>query len=474
LIWSQELSPPSQQVFGSKIADFFRDREYYSRLLKFALPISLQQLIFTSLNLVGSVMVGQLGATTVAAVSLAGQIFFLFNLMVFGIGSGSAMFTAQLWGRRDVTNIRKVLGLALTFSLAGALFFLAISEFIPATVLSIYSNDPEVLYIGSNYLRIFGFSFLFFSITAVFSLILRSTGQVRLPVLISIFALLFNTALSYILIFGKLGFPTLGANGAAIAILISRMLECILLVSFTYYLKLPPAGHLRELFSYDLDFTKKVLSPVLPVAINEILWSTGVTAYQIIYAHIGTNQLAAVNIASTISDLAVVAFIGIGNATAILVGNLIGSDQNQRAQTYAGRSLILGLFGGILIGLLVLLISPAILDLYKVTPVVTAYAYSVLLVNCSFLWLRMMNLIQFIGIFRAGGDTRFALVLDGLIIWIVGVPLTAFGAFVLDLPIYLVYALTLSEELAKGILGLWRYFSKKWIHNLTLSVSEST
>lgn len=453
--------------------EFFRDRDYYSRLLKFALPISLQQLAFTSLNLVGSVMVGQLGETTVAAVSLAAQIFFLLNLLVFGIGSGAAMFTAQLWGKRDIPNIRKVLGLALSLALLGALAFLAISEFLPGAALGIYTNDPEVIEIGSSYLQIFGFSFIVFAITSTYSLILRSVGEVRLPVVVSIGALLLNTGLSYVLIFGKFGFPSLGVNGAAVAILISRSLECVALVTATYLMKLPPAGKIKELFSYDLPFAKKVLHPVLPVAVNEILWSAGITTYQIIYAHIGTDQVAAVNIASTISDLAVVAFIGIGNATAILVGNLIGSEQYQRAQVYAGRSLVLGGIGGLLIGLAVFLLSPLILDLYKVAPVVIFYARTVLLVNCAFLWLRMMNLIQFIGIFRAGGDTRFALVLDGLIIWLVGVPLTAFGAFVLDWPIYLVYALTLSEEFAKGILGLWRYISKRWIHNLTLAVSDS-
>jgi putative MATE family efflux protein len=451
----------------------FADRDYFSGMVKFALPITLQQLIFTSLNLVSNVMVGQLGETTVAAVSLAGQIFFLLNLLIFGIGSGAAMFTAQLWGKRDIPNVRKVLGLALTLSIAGALFFFFVAEFIPSFALSIYSKDPQVINLGSSYLRIFGFSFIFFSVTATFSLILRSVGEVRLPVATSIFALVLNIALSYILIFGKLGLPALGANGAAWSILLSRIVECILLVWMTYRCKLPPAGKLRELFVFNAAFAGAVLRPVLPVAINEVLWSFGITTYQIIYARIGTDQLAAMNISSIIGDLAVVAFIGIGNATAILVGNLIGSSQNERAQVWAGRSLALGAVGGAIVGLIVLLISPLILGLYKVSPIVIVYARSVLLVLCSFLWLRMMNMILFIGVLRAGGDTRFALILDGFIIWLVGVPLTAYGAFVLHLPIYQVYMLTLSEEFTKWALGLWRYLSKKWIHNLAETVSTS-
>lgn len=415
-------------------------------------------------------MVGQLGATTVAAVGLAGQIFFLLNLLIFGIGSGSAMFTAQLWGKRDVPNIHKVLGLALALALVGSMLFVIIAEIFPTFALKIYSEDPQVIAIGSNYLRTFGFSFVFFAISATYSLILRSVGEVRLPVIISIFALALNIILSYLLIFGKLGLPQLGANGAAVSILISRIIECTLLVSFTYIYKLPPAARPREMFDFNLAFAGKVLKPVLPVAVNEILWSLGITTYQVIYAHIGTAQVAAVNIATTISDLAVVAFMGIGNATAIMVGNMIGSGKDDPAQIYAGRSLVIGAVGGIIIGLSVWLISPYILDLYRVSPIVIAYTKALLLISCSFLWLRMMNLIQFIGIFRAGGDTRFALILDGFIIWLVGVPLAAIGAFVLDLPVYLVYGLTLSEEMVKWAIGLWRYFSKKWIHNLTAIV----
>jgi Na+-driven multidrug efflux pump len=221
-----------------------------------------------------------------------------------------------------------------------------------------------------------------------------------------------------------------------------------------------------------VHFANHVLRPVLPVLINEILWSLGITAYQVIYARLGTEQLAAVNISTTITDLAVVAFIGLGNATAILVGNMIGSGDEQHAQAYAGRSLLLSFLGSLLLGIALLTLSPFILSLYKVSPEVIIYARSVLLISASFLWLRMMNLIIFIGIFRAGGDTRFALLLDGFIIWLVGVPLTAYGAFVLHLPIYLVYLLTMSEEIAKWSLGLWRFFSHRWIHNLTETVVE--
>ena len=212
----------SQALIG-----FFNDKDYYLRLYHFAFPIALQQFIMSSLNMVGVMMIGQLGAVPVAAVGLANQIFFLLNLLLFGITSGSAMFTAQLWGKRDIPNIRKVLGSALTLGLAGGTVFLIIAEFFPAAALSIYSKDPSVIALGSDYLRIIGFSFFMFHITFCYSAVLRSTGDVQTPLVVTLHTLSFNTLFSYVLIFGKLGFPAMGVHGAAIAAFSARVLECI-------------------------------------------------------------------------------------------------------------------------------------------------------------------------------------------------------------------------------------------------------
>jgi len=193
----------------------------------------------SSLNMVGVVMIGQLGAVPVAAVGLANQIFFLLNLVLFGITSGSAMFTAQLWGKRDILNIRKVLGLALTLGLFVGTFFLIIAEFFPEFALSIYSKDPAVIALGSDYLRIIGYSFILYAISFSFSAVLRSTGDVKIPLVVTLTSLSLNTLLSYILIFGKFGFPVMGVHGAAIAVVCSRIVECAGLLYLTYRKKLP-------------------------------------------------------------------------------------------------------------------------------------------------------------------------------------------------------------------------------------------
>ena len=456
----------------SALIEFFIDKEYYRRLYKIALPIALQQFIMSSLNMVGVMMIGQLGAVPVAAVGLANQIFFLLNLMLFGITSGSAMFTAQLWGKRDILNIRKVLGLALSLGLTAGMFFLIIAEFFPAGALSIYSKDPSVITLGSDYLRIIGFSFLLYAISFCYSAVLRSTGDVQTPLLVTFTALSINTLLSYILIFGKLGLPSMGVHGAAIAVLASRIVECSSLLWLTYRKDSPAAGKIREMFSYNLVFAGKVLKPVLPVVANEILWSMGTTAYSIVYARISTDAIAAMNIVGSIDQMALVLFNAIGHACAILVGNRIGAGEEGQAFRYAARSEALGIMGALGIGSLVLVSSNSILSLYNVPPTVIDYAHRVLTILGLLLWLRASNMILFIGIFRSGGDTRFALILDGVIIWVVGVPLAFAGAFLFHLPVYWVYLLVMSEEITKWSLGVYRFFSRKWIHNLAKTVGN--
>lgn len=452
------------------IRSFYADREYFRRLVSVALPIALQNFIMSSLNLVGVMMIGQLGEASVAAVGLANQIYFLLNLLMFGITSGSAMFTAQLWGKQDIPNIRRVLGLSLLMGVAGSLVFVAIAQLAPAAALGVYSEDPEVVALGSQYLRIYGLAFPFVAVTFSFAAVLRSTGDVKTPLVISMTALSLNTLLSYGLVLGNFGLPELGVRGAGIAILVARIVECASLAGVTYLRRSPVAVSWREITSLDLAFARKVLRPVLPVVFNEVLWALGVTAYNVVYAHIGTDSIAAMNIVSSIDNLAMVLFMGISNATAILVGNWIGAGDYRQAQRYAGRSLSLNALGALGAGGIVLLVSPSILGVYKVSPEVIQHARNILVILALLLWLRASNMLMFIGIFRAGGDTRFAFFLDAGIIWTIGVPLAFAGAFLFHLPIHWVYLLVMAEEATKWLLGIRRFISRKWIHNLAQGI----
>ena len=453
-----------------KLAEFYNDPEYFSNVRKIALPIIAQQAMFSLLNMLGVIFVGQKGDASVAAVGLAGQIAFLLNLVHFGIVSGAAMFTAQFWGKQDIPNLRRVLGLCLILAISASLIFFALAQLFPSQVLRIYSKDAEVIALGTNYIRTFSWTFLFFAITFSYAVVMRSTGNVITPTMVGVGALFISTVLSYTLIFGKFGLPELGIQGAAVAAVIARFLECATLLAIIYKTRSPVAASLRELVGFDRIFFGRVIKPMLPVILNELFWSLGITTYNIIYGRLGTQAYAAINIVSTIEQVLFVIFIGVSNATSVLVGNRIGAGKEDEAYTYAGRSLGIGILGGLLLGIVLQLVKDPVLSLYNVSPEVIENARHIINVVSFFLWIRVNNMTIVVGILRAGGDTRFSLFLDGIIIWIVGVPMAYLGAFVFDFPVYLVYLCAMSEEATKWILGLRRFLSRKWINNLTVHV----
>ncbi len=449
-----------------RVKNFYRDPVYFREMLKLALPIIFQQAMFSLLNMAGVVFVGQKGETAIAAVGLAGQAAFLLNLVNFGVVSGAAMFTAQFWGNRDLPNLRRVLGMSLALALFTALIFIGISQFVPEKFLSIYSTDPAVISLGIEYMRIFSWSFLLSSITSSYAMVMRSTGDVVTPTFVGAGALILNTILSWALIFGELGLPEMSINGAALATVIARALECAVLLFFVYRSKSPVAASLRELTDLNAAFMGRILKPMFPVILNELFWSLGITAYSAIYGRMGTDALAAVNIISSVEQVAFVIFIGISNATSVLVGNRIGAGDEKEAYVYAGRSLGIGVVGGMLMGLLLQIFKWPILSLYNVSPDVIQNASLVMNVASLFLWVRVNNMTIVVGILRAGGDTKFSLFVDGIIIWIVGVPLAALGAFYFHLPVYWVAVCVMSEEVTKWFFGISRYRTRKWINNL--------
>lgn len=447
-----------------------KDREYYSTLFRIALPITVQNFITSSLNVIDVTMIGQLGEVSVASVGLANQIFFLLILMLFGTYSGVGVFTAQLWGKRDITSIRKVLGIGLMIGLTGSFLFTLIALLFPGVALSFYTTDPAVISSGSSYLRIVGWVYMVTAVTFAYSSVLRGTGYVRVPMAVSISALSLKTFLNYGLIFGNFGLPALGVEGAAIATVIARCIELAALLIITYARKLPPAAKITEMASFGREFLLKILKTSLPVLFNEMLWSLGITTYNMVYGRIGTEAIAAVNIAASIENLAFVIFIGISEGTGILIGNKIGAGQENKAFDYGRQSLIIATTGAVGIGLLIFALADPILTFYKLSELARNNAYNLLRVMGFAFWIRISNLTIIVGILRAGGDTRFCLFLDAGTVWLIGVPLAILGGFVLHLPVHLVYLFIFLEEVLKYGIGLWRFLTRRWVNNLVQTV----
>lgn len=453
------------------LRELFIDRKFYSVMLKIALPIAAQSLVFNLLNAVDVLLIGQLGETSVAAVALSNQWTFLMNLFLFGTGSGAAIFTAQFWGRQDVPNLRRAFGIGLGVALTGAALFALVGFFAPATVLGVYTNDAAVVTLGAPYLRIVALSYLFTALTTTFGIALRTTRNVKLPVAVSIGALTFKTILAYLLIFGYLGFPRLGILGAAVATVLARLFECAVLVALTYRWQLPPALRLSDLRGIEAAFLRTFALTAGPVVLNELFWALGTNVYTGIYARIGTDSVAAVNIASTIEGVALVPMFGIGNACAIILGNAIGGGDVPLARDYARKFLALAIALGLGIGGLIFGASRVILDAYNISLAAKLDARAVMTVMACALWLKAANLMIVIGILRSGGDTRFSLAIDVGPMWMIGIPLALLGAFVLHLPVYfVVLAVLFGDELTKFILGIARFRSGHWLRNVVQAI----
>ena len=443
-----------------------KDKAFYTAALSIAIPIALQNFITSSLNMVDTVLIGGLGPTAIAAVGLANQIFFLLNLVSFGICSGASIFTSQFWGERDVTNIRRVLGVSLVSNIAVGLFFFSVAYFIPGPVLRLFTSDPGVISQGVIFLRVIAFSYPLTVVSFAYAFTLRGVGQPVYPLVTSIVAFVANTILNFVLIYGHWGFPRLGVRGSATATLIARMVEVLLTLGLVYRLRLVPAARLRELFDLSTAFVRRFYRTTLPVICNESLWALGIIMYAFVYARLGTEVLAAYHIFGTVERLSMVAFFGLAQACAVMVGERIGAQREKTAYIYARRFALLGPALGVLIGGVVLLAAGPALSMFRVPPAVTALAGQFAKVFALTVPIRIFNLIVIVGVLRSGGDTKFGLFVDTFGLWFIGVPLAMIVGLVLGMPPVWVYLAATVEEVFKFSFSLWRLFSRKWINNL--------
>lgn len=426
----------------------------------------LQNLIMSSLAIVDMMMVGQMGEVTIAGVSLASQIYFIFSILLFGTTTGTAIFTAQYWGKKDIPAIHRALGLCLLISVGFALILLFVALVLPAATLSIFTTDQAVIAVGTEYLQIVAWSYLLIAISGSFSVLLRSIEQTRAPMMISGLAFILNTGLNYVLIFGNFGFPALGAKGAAVATLISRSIELTLMLAYVYGRRTPLASTLQELNPFQAAFIRRYFKTVSPVLINEIIWSIGYSVISVIFGRMGTDSLAAYKIVYSIESLAFVAFLGIGNACAVMVGKKIGEGREDMATQYVRWSLMVTLAVAVVLGGIIILAGPLILSGFKVTPETAHLAWLTLIVDMAALWIRGANFCMIIGGLRAGGDTRYTLFTELGTLWFIGIPFSAIGAFFFGLPVYWVLALTLLDEGVKVVIMYFRFRSNKWINRL--------
>lgn len=451
-----------QEIHHKKV----KIRTFVKEMLPLAIPVALHEFLMSAVNMVDTVMVGHINETAIASVNLANQIFFIFILMMVGVCSGSAIFVAQYFGDKDTKGIQRTVGFTLILALASGLFFSLASICFPKEIISFYTKDAAVISAGVDYLRITGWTFPLTALSFMYGSVLRTMHQAKIPLFVSFFALAVNTFFNYILIFGKLGFPAMGVEGAALGTLFARLIELSVLFTVMRVKKSVALAPIKRLFAFPRGFIAKYISTNYPVILNEMGWCLGVTLYNKIYAGISTQALTAVVVADNISSLFFVLFFGTSSATSILIGNKIGARNFSLAQEYARIvhkiipiiSISFGIILASLSGIFPRLYGVELDTLEMTTLVVLAYAF--------IMPFKSFNLHTVNGILRSGGDTKFALAMDIGGIWFIGLPMALFARDILHLPLIGVVAFLLFEEIVKTIVGYFRVRSGRWINRV--------
>lgn len=443
------------------------DKTFYKTVLTIAIPIVIQNLISIGLNMADTVMIGKLGVDELAAVGTANRLYFVFSSLCFGIYSGASVYVSQYWGVRDIKNIRRTLGIDIILGGGVSLLFTAIAIFFAPQVLGLFSSEPRVIELGTQYLHIVALSYFCTSMSFAINFNCRAIHMLKVPTIINTLSLLINLGLNYVLIFGKFGMPKMGVKGAAWATLIARIVEFVLMFICVYSQKEHPlAGKPHDLFSFDRKLFSKVLKTSLPVIVSEGGWSLGNSVYYIAYGMLGASALAVVQVASTINDLFQCLFFGIGNASAVMIGNELGRKNEDKAYDYAVAFLKMTFVVNVVVSTALFFSRSGVIAMYDFDQETNIMLAKTITVYAIYMLPKMFTYVLFCGILRSGGDTKICMFLDLLGVWVIGVPLAFIGVLVLKLPLHIVVAMVFFEEWVKLIFSMIRFKSKKWAHTL--------
>lgn len=451
----------------SLISTFRQDAPFLKSFLLLSLPIGLQSMITSITNTLSSLMVGQLGDLQVSATSLAGQVFFILNLMIVGIVSGATIFVSQFYGKGDRQHLNVASALAFVLILAVSLLFTLIGLIWPQQIMGIFSQENEVIAMAAPYLQIVCLSYLPTGLSLACTMVFRNIGRPGFPLRVTVLTILVDVILSYGFIFGKLGFPQIGVQGAAYAIVAARLIEMVIMVSMLYGRFGEFAPRLRHLLAARKEFLAIFFKTSFPVIINETVWSIGYALYNVVFYHMGYAVGAAVGIAKVLEQLLIAFFIGTGQASAIILGQTIGEGKQDKAPYLVKRMEAYTALFGVFTGILLIAGSPLLLSMYQGISEEVRSTVTLLLIYLAIIMpVKGMNFVHIMGTLRAGGDTRMCFIIDNATLWCVSLPLTFLTGYFLDLGIGIVFLFVIIDDVCKYVLVRLRIRSNKWIRNL--------
>ncbi len=441
-------------------------RHFLKTVAMVAAPIALQSLIGSSLNLVDNLMIGHLGELSLNAVGVSVQIFFVYWMVVFGFASGAATFISQFYGVRDFANIRRSCGFTLTVAFSvGVLFFLAAVLF-PQYILRVFTRFPEVIDVGTVYVRTGAPCFLLVPVIQTLTVTLRATQQTVQPLISSAAALCLNTFMNYVLIYGHFGAPAMGVAGAALATVISRCVELAIILFLVFGRRNVIAGPLREFFGFGRQLAGRIVRNAIPTTINESMWGLGTSLYVAAFARISITSGAAVQACNTINSLFSMAAFSIGDAVLILVGQKLGEGRKEEAYEMSRILMKLAVLIGLALGALTICFGKPILSLFDFSAEGAADAWYILLVYACTLFIDVYNGAMVTGVLRCGGDTRFAMIAEVGAVWLIGVPAAFITSLWLGWPVWAAVLSVKLEGAVKFVVLTVRYRSKKWLNTV--------
>lgn len=440
---------------------------FYKMVFALVFPMALQNLINVGVTSADVIMLGRVGENALSGSSLAGQVQYIMTLIFFGLTSGAAVLTAQYWGKRDIRTIEKVIGIALRFSLVVAVIFAVAVLVFPWQIMRLFAPEEAVIAEGVKYLQIVSFSYVFVSITMIYLNIMRSVERVMISTIVYLVSLILNVILNAVLIFGLLGFPAMGVQGAAIATLIARLVELVIVLIYATRFNHEVKLRWGDLFVKDKLLFRDFLKYSIPVTINELMWGAGVSMNALIIGHLGSAAVAANSVTQVTRQLATVVSFGIANAAAIVIGKAIGEERYEAAKLYAGRFTRLTLLAGAVGAVIILAVRPIVIATMSMTDQAQQYLSVMMLIMSYFVFAQSYNTTMVVGIFRAGGDTKFGLAIDISMMWGGSILFGAIAAFALHWSVPAVYAVLMGDEIIKIPLTTWRYKSRQWLRNVT-------
>ena len=438
-------------------------QSFFQSVIRIAIPVALQSMLQSSFSMIDQVMVGQLGSTSIAAIGIAGKFAFLYSVVVGAVTAIAGIMISQYIGQKDQKAADRSLCVNLLVAGGLGIAFTLLSLLLPGQIMQLYSDDIDAVQHAASYLRIIAGTYLPIGVASTLSVMLRCNDRAKAPLYAAILSALTNTGLNYILIFGKLGAPALGIQGAAIASVVSQWVNVLIVVLFFQNFLSKRQGRFIPSAKMGGTERRQYLVMLLPVVVNEFLWGLGQNVFTVIYSHIGTQEVAAVALISPVESLLIGALSGFAQAAGILIGKRLGEEEYDKAYSESKQLMRYGFIGSLALSLLLFLLKGYYVRIYNVEDYVLQTAQWLLVAFAILAPFKVQNMILGGGIIRSGGKTKYIMWIDLMGTWLMGVPLGFLAAHLLRLPVAWVYFVIGLEEVVRWIISVWLFRSRKWI-----------